>query len=221
MSLAAVVRIFIVDDHELVRLGLKAVLGQHDEFEIVGEAGSVAAAVAGVALERPDLVLLDIRLSDGSGYDACRQIRQLSSPTKILILTSFSDDEVVFKSLSAGADGVLLKEIDSEALMSGIRDVAAGRSLLCRDMAPSSGSRRPTPEGTGKARETSRQGLELLSNQERKVIALVAEGKTNKEIATFMGLSDKTVKNYFSNILEKLGMTRRSQAAALYARLNR
>lgn len=221
MSLAEVVRIFIVDDHELVRLGLKAVLGQHDEFEIVGEAGSVAAAVAGVALERPDLVLLDIRLSDGSGYDACRQIRQLPYPTKILILTSFSDDEVVFKSLSAGADGVLLKEIDSEALMSGIRDVAAGRSLLCRDMAPSSDSRRPTPEGTGKARETSRQGLELLSNQERKVIALVAEGKTNKEIATFMGLSDKTVKNYFSNILEKLGMTRRSQAAALYARLNR
>lgn len=214
-------RIFIVDDHELVRLGLKAVLGRNDEFEIVGEAGSVAAAVAGVVLERPDLVLLDLRLSDGSGYDACRQIRQLPSPTKILILTSFSDDEVVFKSLSAGADGVLLKEIDTEALMAGIRDVAAGRSLLCQELAPSADSRRPASEVTEKAREIPRQGLELLSHQERKVIALVADGKTNKEIATIMGLSDKTVKNYFSNILEKLRMKRRSQAAAFYARRNR
>jgi two-component system response regulator DevR len=221
VSLWGPVRIFIVDDHELVRLGLRAVLGQNPEFEIAGEAGSVAAAVEGVALERPDLVLLDIRLPDGSGYEACRQIRQLHSSTKILILTSFSDDEVVFKSLSSGADGVLLKEIDSEALMAGIRDVAAGRSLLCRDLAPSPDSRTPIPEGSVKGRETPRQGLQMLSNQEGKVIALVAEGKTNKEIATVLGLSDKTVKNYFSNILEKLGMTRRSQAAAFYARRNR
>jgi two-component system response regulator DevR len=159
----------------------------------------------------PDVVLLDVRLGDESGFDACREIQKLERDVKVLILTSFADDNVIVDAISAGADGYLLKEVNRDALLSAIEKVASGQSVL-------------DPAVTGRVfgkmqalmQNPGGNKLTLLSAQERKVLALVAEGKTNKEVAAAMGLSDKTVKNYFSNILDKLEMTRRSQAAAYF-----
>lgn len=205
------VRILIVDDHRVVRSGLKALLGHHVGLEVVGEAGSVQEAVDRTFELRPDLVLMDVRLPDGRGYEACRQIRKVLPETRVLFLTSYADEEIVVESLDAGADGYLLKEIDEAALVRGIREVAAGRSIL--DPAV---TRQVLARAKPGGMTTGREKWALLSPQERRVLALVAEGKTNKEIAMAMELSDKTVKNYFSNLLDKLQMSRRSQAAAFY-----
>jgi two-component system, NarL family, response regulator DevR len=177
----------------------------------VGEAGTAAAAVLETVRLKPDVVLMDVRLPDGKGFDACREIRKLVPETRVLFLTSFADEEVVLESLDAGADGYLLKEIDEPALVRGIRDVAAGQSILDPAI-----TRRVLERAKQPPTATPQDKWLLLSPQERRVLALVAEGKTNKEIAAALALSDKTVKNYLSNLLEKLGFSRRSQAAAFF-----
>jgi len=205
------IRIVIVDDHRVVRSGLTALLGQYPWIAVAGEAGTVAEAVRETVRLRPDLVLMDVRLPDGKGYEACREIRRQAPETRVLFLTSFADEEIVLESLDAGADGYLLKEIDEEALVRGIQEVAAGRSILDPAVTRRVLERTRQPPGS-----TAREKWESLSPQERRVLALVAEGKTNKEIAMALELSDKTVKNYFSNLLDKLQLSRRSQAAAFY-----
>jgi two-component system response regulator DevR len=205
------IRLLIVDDHEVTRLGLRTLLQSYPEFEIAGEAGSITGTLEAAARLKPDLVLLDVRLSDGSGIEVCRRLQSLNLETKVLVLTSFADDQVVFDAIAAGADGYLLKEIHGERLVQAIRDVVAGRSIL--DPAV---TRRVMRRVSSPAMSAGRNKLDILSAQERKVVALVAEGKTNKEIGREMGLSDKTVKNYLGNAMEKLNLTRRSQAAALF-----
>ena len=192
-------------------MGLRTLLSRVETFEVVGEASTPAEALEQTRTLQPDVVLLDVRLGDESGFNACREIQKLERDVKVLVLTSFADDQVVVEAISAGADGYLLKEVNRDALVSAIEKVASGQSVL--DAAV-------TGRVFGKVQSLmQRPGgnkLALLSNQERKVLALVAEGKTNKEVAAVMGLSDKTVKNYFSNILDKLEMARRSQAAAYF-----
>ena len=205
------IRLLIVDDHEVTRLGLRTLLQSYPEFEIAGEAGSITETLEAAARLKPDLVLLDVRLSDGSGIEVCRRLQSLNLETKVLVLTSFADDQVVFDAIAAGADGYLLKEIHGERLVQAIRDVVAGRSIL--DPAV---TRRVMRRVSGPDLSAGRNKLDILSAQERKVVALVAEGKTNKAIGREMGLSDKTVKNYLGNAMEKLNLTRRSQAAALF-----
>jgi two-component system response regulator DevR len=205
------IRLLVVDDHQVTRLGLRALLETVPQFTIVGEAGSVAEAIEAVNRLKPDLLLLDVRLPDGSGLDVCRYLQQSDLETKVVVLTSFADDELVLDAIEAGADGYLLKEIYGDKLVHAIQDVAAGKSIL--DPAVTrhvlSRLRRDAPP-------SSQSKLNLLSAQEKRVVALVAEGKTNKEIGIEMGLSDKTVKNYLSNAMDKLNLSRRSQAAALF-----
>ena len=208
------IRLLIVDDHKVVRLGLHTLLSRHKGIEVVGEAGTSAAAVEQTACLKPDMVLMDVRLPDGNGFEACRQIRRVQPDTRVLFLTSFADEEIVLESIDAGGDGYLLKEIDEDNLVQAIRNVAAGKSIL--DPAV---TRRVLErvKNTGTHLETpSTNRLGSLSPQERRVLALVAEGKTNKEIGLALGLSDKTVKNYLSNIMEKLQVARRSHAAAYF-----
>ena len=205
------IRLLIVDDHKVVRLGLHTLLNRHPGIEVVGEAGTVAAAVAETARLQPDVVLMDVRLPDGNGFEACRQIRKSQLETRVLFLTSFADEDIVLESIDAGGDGYLLKEIDEENLVRAIRSVAAGQSIL--DPAV---TRRVLERVKNSDTQNTKDGLDVLSGQERRVLALVAEGKTNKEIGVALGLSDKTVKNYLSNMLDKLQLTRRSQAAAFF-----
>ena len=206
------ISVFIVDDHEVVRVGLRTLLSRAPEVEVIGEAESVQQAVAKIAELLPDVVLLDVRLKDGSGFEVSREVQKLDKDVRVLVLTAFSDDEMIMQAISAGADGYLLKEIGRDQLVEAIQKVASGQSIL-------------DPAVTGRVfgkmqaliqDPNGGNRLNSLSAQERKVLALVAEGKTNKEIAAAMGLSDKTIKNYFSNILEKLQLSRRSQAAAYF-----
>jgi two-component system response regulator DevR len=209
------INLLLVDDSELVRTGLKTLLGSRGErspFAVVGEAATVASGVAETARLKPDVVLLDIRLPDGSGFEACRQILAKMPDTRVLILTSVIDDNLVYEAMSSGAHGYLLKEINAQALWQAIIDVAAGKFIL--DPAVTTRVLNLVRNG---APQSEQDKLAQLSAQERRVLALVAEGKTNKEIAEQMSLSDKTVKNYLSNIFEKLQISRRSQAAVLYA----
>ena len=205
------IRLLIVDDHEVVRIGLRTLLGRFPHVEVVGEAGTVAAALAETKRLAPDVVLLDVRLPDGNGFAVCREIQKLPVESRVVILTSFADDETVFESIAAGADGYLLKEVDGEGLVRAIEKVVSGQSIL-------------DPAVTGRVMNrvknlgepVAKDKMDSLSAQERRVLAHVAEGKTNKEIAGALGLSDKTVKNYLSNILDKLRISRRSQAAAFF-----
>ena len=206
------IRLLIVDDHDVTRLGLRTLLESCPQFQVVGEAGSVADAIEAVARIQPDLMLLDLRLSDGSGIDVCRRLREMHMDTKVLVLTSYADDDLVFNAIAAGADGYLLKEIHGDSLIQAIQDVAAGKSILDPPV-----TRRVMSRVRAATHPAVQNKLDILSAQERRVVALVAEGKTNKEIGRDMGLSDKTVKNYLSNALEKLNLTRRSQAAALFS----
>ena len=208
--------ILIVDDSELVRTGLKTLLEAHARtagslLRLVGEAGSAGTAVAEAARLKPAVILMDIRLPDGSGLEACRKILGSDPDTKILILTSVIDDNLVYDAMSSGAHGYLLKEINAQGLCQAIVDVAAGKFIL--DPSITTHVLNLVRSGTPTSEHDK---LATLSTQERRVLALVAEGKTNKEIAEQMGLSDKTVKNYLSNIFEKLKISRRSQAAVLY-----
>jgi len=209
--------IFIVDDHELVRLGLRTLLGHEPGLRIAGEATTAAEAVEGALRLRPAVVLMDVRLPDRSGVEACRDIRSGCEQIKVLMLTSHADEQAVFDSIMAGAAGYLLKEIAGGELVRAIRAVAEGASLL-------------DPAVTAKvlgmmarlaAGPVAMRGGRPLSAQEERVLALVAAGKTNKEIGRELGLSDKTVKNYVSHVFEKLNLSRRAEAAAYFVRWQR
>jgi DNA-binding NarL/FixJ family response regulator len=206
-------RLVVVDDHEVVRQGLVALLDRRDAFQVVGEAGTVDEAMTVVRRMRPDLVIMDVRLPDGSGIEACRDIRSEMPEVRVVILTSYPDEEAVLSAIIAGASGYLLKQIRGRDLVSAVEAVGRGESLL-------------DPAVTEKVLERVRRiaagsytdELASLTSQEQKILMLVAEGKTNKEIASEVFLSDKTVKNYVSSILSKLNLERRAQAAAYVAK---
>jgi DNA-binding NarL/FixJ family response regulator len=212
------IRLLVVDDHEVVRMGLRTLLSQTPGLAVIGEASTVPEAVEAATRLAPDVVLLDVRLGKESGFDACRRIQALPGDIRVLILTSYADDSIVLEAIQAGADGYLLKEIGAEALLNAIRQVAAGQSILDPSVTKWVLGRIKTDAEPGQGQP---RRIDTLSGQERRVLALVAEGRTNKEIARELGLSDKTVKNYFSNILDKLQLTRRSQAAAFYVQETR
>jgi two-component system, NarL family, response regulator DevR len=209
-----VLRIMVVDDSELVRRGIKSVLQEISapSLRVISEADSVASAVAECLRTKPDVMLLDVRLPDGSGFEVCRQISAKLPATRIIILTAHSSDNLVYEAVTAGAHGYLLKEIDPAALIHAIEDVASGRSIL-------------DPDATSRVlrllRGTTSQteadvDLSVLSHQERRVLALVADGLTNKQVGEQLGLSENTVKNYLVNVFDKLQVKRRAHAAAIY-----
>jgi DNA-binding NarL/FixJ family response regulator len=206
-------RLLVVDDHEVVRQGLVALFDRRDDFQVVAEAGTVAEAIEQARRFEPDLVVMDVRLPDGSGIEACREIRAERPATRVVILTSYPDEDAVLSAIVAGASGYLLKQIRARDLVAALQTVGRGESLL-------------DPAVTERVLERIRRiatggyGDELsqLTPQEQKILALVAEGRTNKEIAAEVFLSDKTVKNYVSSILSKLNLERRAQAAAFVAK---
>ena len=202
-------RVLVVDDHDIVRKGLVMLMSRQEDLLVVGEAGTAEEAVEKARELSPDVVVLDIRLPDGTGIEACRDIRAENPDVKVLMLTSYSDEEAVMGSNMAGASGYLLKEIRSQEIVQAIRQVGAGQSLL-------------DPKVTAGVLERVRRGsdddpIAQLTDQERRILDSIAEGKTNREIAEEVHLSDKTVKNYVSSILGKLEVSRRSQAAAYLA----
>jgi DNA-binding NarL/FixJ family response regulator len=206
-------RLLVVDDHEVVRQGLVAMLGRRPGFQVVAEAGTVAEAIEMARRHQPDLVVMDVRLPDGSGIEACREIRAEMPQIRVVMLTSYPDEEAVFSAIVAGASGYLLKQVRGRDLVAALEAVGRGESLL-------------DPAVTEKVLERVRRiatggatdELAQLTAQEQKILLLVAEGKTNKEIAAEVFLSDKTVKNYVSSILSKLNLQRRAQAAAYLAK---
>jgi two-component system, NarL family, response regulator DevR len=206
-------RLLVVDDHEVVRQGLVALLDRREGFQVVAEAGTVAEAIEQARRFVPDIVIMDVRLPDGSGIEACREIRAELPATRVVMLTSYPDEEAVLSAIVAGAAGYLLKQVRARDLVSALEAVGRGESLL-------------DPAVTEKVLERVRRiatgghtdELAMLTAQERKILMLVAEGMTNKEIAADVFLSDKTVKNYVSSILSKLNRERRAQAAAFVAK---
>jgi DNA-binding NarL/FixJ family response regulator len=205
------IRVFLLDDHEIVRRGLRDVL-EAEGFEVVGEAGTAAEALARIPATSPDVAVLDVRLPDGDGVQVCREIRDRRPDLPCLMLTSFADDEALFDAIMAGASGYVLKQIRGADLVEAIRQVAEGKSLL-------------DPTATARVLERLRHGsadderLAQLTDQERRILELLAEGLTNRQIAERMFLAEKTVKNYVSNLLAKMGMQRRTEAAVYAARL--
>jgi two-component system response regulator DevR len=206
-------RIVLVDDHEVVRVGVRALIERQADMEVVGEAGTVREAVHQVEQLAPDVVVLDIRLPGGSGLDACRQIKALRPETRIIVLTSYPDDEILFDAIACGADGYVLKQIGSDDLLQALERVGRGESLLDPSL---------TNRVFAKMRQVRRQerahAFAGLSKQEMQILAHVVEGETNREIGAALQLSEKTVRNYLSIILGKLGLTSRAQAAAYAAR---
>jgi DNA-binding NarL/FixJ family response regulator len=205
-------RVLLVDDHEIVREGLQALIDSNDDMEVVGQAGTVEEAVRRVGFDDPDVVVLDVRLPDGSGVDACREIRDRFPDVKVLMLTSFADEEALLAAIMAGAAGYVLKRIKGRELVNSIRKVGNGESLLDPDMTERLFKRL-------RGDEPDDPILARLSPQERSILEHIAEGKTNRQIAEDMFLAEKTVKNYVSNLLAKMGMHRRSEAAAYMARI--
>jgi DNA-binding NarL/FixJ family response regulator len=203
----------LVDDHEIVRDGIRAMLESQDDIVVTSEAGSVRDAIDEAARTRPDVIVMDVRLTDGSGIEATREIRAARPATKVLMLTSFADDEALFASIMAGASGYVLKQVKSNDLLHAIRAVGAGDSLL-------------DPSVTTAVLDRLRKGKQLmgdeklarLSPQEERILQQIADGKTNKEIGDDLSLAEKTVKNYVSSILSKLEVARRAEAAAYLAR---
>jgi DNA-binding NarL/FixJ family response regulator len=206
-------RLLVVDDHEVVRRGLASLLDRRSGFEVVAQAGSVAEAITLAALHEPDLVIMDVRLPDGSGIEACREIRAARPETRVVMLTSYPDEEAVLSAIIAGASGYLLKQIRGRDLVSALEAVGRGESLL-----DSAVTEKVLERVRRMASGAASDELADLTSQERKILLLVAEGKTNKEIAAEIFLSDKTVKNYVSSILAKLNLQRRTQAAAFVAK---
>lgn len=206
------IRVFLLDDHEVVRHGLRDMLEREGDIEVVGESGLAVEASHRIPALRPNVAVLDARLPDGSGIDVCRDVRSVDPSIQALILTSFEDDEALFAAIMAGAAGYILKQIRGTDLVDAVRRVAAGQSLL-------------DPAVTQRVLERIRKGpdqpdeLRSLTEQERRILALVAEGLTNREIAARMFLAEKTVKNYVSSLLAKLGLERRTQAAVLASKL--
>ncbi|MEU7659585.1 response regulator [Streptomyces lincolnensis] len=206
------IRVFLLDDHEVVRRGVHELLSVESDIEVVGEAGTAADALARIPAALPDVAVLDVRLPDGSGVEVCREIRSRDESVNCLMLTSFADDEALFDAIMAGASGYVLKAIRGNELLDAVRDVAAGRSLL-------------DPVATARVLERLRDGeraepdeLARLTDQERRILDLIGEGLTNRAIGERLHLAEKTIKNYVSSLLSKLGMERRSQAAAYVGR---
>jgi len=212
------VRLLLIDDHEVLRLGLRTLFDTAGGFLVVGEAGTVAEGIAQARAQRPDVVIVDLRLPDGSGVEACREIRSERPETRVVVLTSYSDEDAVISSIVSGAAGYLLKQTPPRQLVEAVRTVALGGSLL-------------DPAVTGvvldRLKRAGSRGAEDplvvagLSPQERNILPLIAEGKTNREIAEVLVLSERTIKTYVSNILQKLQLSRRSEAAAFSARQRR
>jgi len=199
------IRVFLLDDHEVVREGLRSLIESTGDMAVVGEASNAAEAIIRLPLAHPDVAVLDVRLPDGNGVEVCREIRSTHPEIVCLMLTSFSDDEALFDAIMAGAAGYVLKEVRGSDLVGDIRKVASGQSLL-------------DPSLTGRVMDRLRQreakdDAAGLTPQEQRILELIAEGRTNRQIAEVMILSEKTVKNYVSNLLAKLGMSRRTEAA--------
>ena len=205
------VRVFLVDDHEVVRRGVAEVLEDDPGITVAGEAGSCSEALARVPAVRPDVVVIDMRLPDGDGAELCRDLRERVPGLRCLVLTSYSEQDALDAAVRAGAAGFLLKQVRGPALVSAVRTVAAGGRLF-DDIAPSA-PRTRGPDAAGSER------LALLTDQERSVLRLIGEGMTNRQIGERMGLAEKTVKNYTSHLLAKLGLERRTQAAILATQL--
>ena len=205
------ITVFLLDDHELVRRGVRELLESEEDIVVIGEASTQSQAVGRVHAVDPDVALLDVRLEDGNGIEACRELRSLHPRTACLMLTSFADDEALFQTILAGAAGYVLKNIRSSDLVDAVRRVAAGQSLL-------------DPAVTARVLERLRQGpaederIARLSDQERQVLMLLAEGLTNRQIAERLFLAEKTIKNYVTAVLSKMGMARRTEAAVYAAR---
>jgi DNA-binding NarL/FixJ family response regulator len=206
-------RLQVVDDHEVVRQGLVALLGRRDGFQVVAEASTVAESIEAARRFRPDIVVMDVRLPDGSGIEACREIRAELPGTRVVMLTSYPDEEAVLSAILAGASGYLLKQVRGRDLVAALEAVGRGESLL--DPAV---TERVLERVRRIAAGSQNEELAQLTSQEQKILMLLAEGKTNKEIASEIFLSDKTVKNYVSSILSKLNLERRAQAAAFVAK---
>jgi two-component system, NarL family, response regulator DevR len=206
-------RILLVDDHEVVRVGIRALIDRHPDMEVVAEASTVREAISQAEQLVPDVVVLDIRLPGGNGLEACRQIKARRPETRVIILTSFPDDEVLFDAIAAGADGYVLKQIGSDDLIHALECVGQGQNLLDPSL---------TDRLFAKVREARRQerahAFADLTAQEMHILALIAEGQTNREIGSQVQLSEKTVRNYVSIILGKLNLASRAQAAAYAAR---
>ena len=206
------IRVMLVDDHEVVREGLRTLVGRDKGMLVVAEAATMEESIDAAVRAKPDVIVMDVRLPDGSGVEACRTIREARPETKVIMLTSYADDEALFASIVAGAAGYLLKQTRGQAVIDAVTAVAQGRSLL-------------DPDVTGKVLERVRKGradedpaFASLTEQERRVLEHLAEGKTNREIGAALFLSEKTVKNYVSRILDKLGLSRRAEAAAYMAK---
>ena len=206
------IRVFLLDDHEVVRRGVADLLGMEDDIEVVGEASTAEQAVGRILATSPDVAILDVQLPDGSGVEVCREVRSARPELACLMLTSFAEDEALFEAIMAGASGFVLKQVKGSDLLDSVRRVAAGESLL-------------DPRVTARVLERIRRApeederLKGLTPQEKRILALLAEGKTNRQIADEMYLAEKTVKNYVSNLLSKMGMSRRTEAAVYAARL--
>jgi DNA-binding NarL/FixJ family response regulator len=207
-----VIKVFLLDDHEVVRRGVAAVLEVEPDITVIGEAGTAEQAIARIPALRPDVAVLDVRLPDGDGVTVCREVRSRLPDLQCLMLTSFADDDALFDAVMAGAAGYVLKQIHGTDLVGAVRAVASGQSLL-------------DPESTARMlqrlrdRENRKDPLAALSDQERKILDLIGDGLTNRQIGERLFLAEKTVKNYVSNLLSKLDMSRRTQAAALSAQL--
>jgi DNA-binding NarL/FixJ family response regulator len=209
------ITVFLLDDHEVVRRGVHELLAAEPGIEVVGEAATAEDALVRIPATEPDVAVLDVRLPDGSGVEVCREVRSRNENIKCLMLTSFADDEALFDAIMAGASGYVLKAIRGNELLTAVRDVAAGKSLL-------------DPVATARVLERLRDGgrpsgdarLANLTDQERRILDLIGEGLTNRAIGERLHLAEKTIKNYVSSLLSKLGMERRAQAAAFVARLD-
>jgi DNA-binding NarL/FixJ family response regulator len=208
------IRVYLLDDHELVRRGLHDLLSAEPGLQIVGESGSAVRATAEIVRLAPDVAVLDGRLPDGSGIEVCRDVRAANPDIRALILTSYDDDEALFSAIMAGADGYVLKQIAGTDLVDGIRSIAGGRSLIDPSLVTKVMDRLRQPQSDPRADK-----LALLTEQERRILEHIAEGMTNRQIAQTMFLAEKTVKNYITNLLAKLGVERRTQAAVLGAKL--
>jgi len=203
--------VFLLDDHEIVRRGLRELLEAEDDLVVVGEAGTAEEAYGRIPATSPDVAVLDVRLPDGDGIEVCREIRSKHPEIACIMLTSFSDDDAVYASIMAGAAGYLLKQVRGSDLVDGVRRVAAGESLLDPQVTTRVLDRLRHREGDDE--------LASLTDQERRILGLIAEGLTNRQIGERLFLAEKTVKNYVSNMFAKLGMHRRTEAAAYAARL--
>ncbi|MGQ0432315.1 MAG: response regulator [Microthrixaceae bacterium] len=212
MIVGKAVRVFLLDDHDVVRRGLRDLL-EGEGMEVVGEAATAEEALSRIPPTRPDVAILDVRLPDGDGVEVCRDIRSTHPEIQCLMLTSFADDEALFQAIMAGAAGYLLKQVKGSDIADAVRRVSEGQSLL-------------DPAVTARVLDRLRHGpeedeaLARLTDQERRILELIAEGLTNRQIAERIHLAEKTIKNYVSNVLSKLGMERRTQAAVYAARLS-